>query len=90
MTPLNYLLTVLCAPWQYKITQAAVTQATSRDTLEGETRWTDEDGHVCHLRHHKVIGNQSAAVISTESMADRDSTFRCANPAILQAMNHFC
>lgn len=41
-------------------------------------QWTDEDGHVCHLRrHHKVIGNQSAAVISTESVADRDSTFRC-------------
>lgn len=65
MTPLNYLLTVFCAPWQYKITQAA------------EMQWTDEDGHVCHLRHHKVIGNQSAAVISTESVADRDSTFRC-------------
>lgn len=90
MTPRNYLLTAFCAPWQYKITQAAVTQATSRETLEGETQWTDEDGYVCHLRHHKVIRSQSPAVTSTESMTDRDSTFRCANPAILQAMNHFC
>lgn len=87
MTPINYFLTVFCAPWQYKITQAAVTQATSQETLEGETQWTDD---VCHLHHHKVTRNQSPAVISTESMTDRDSTFRCANPAILQGMNHVC